>query len=113
MKGRFSDPPDADATTRDFLELKYGRLSDDAIEISFCKALGDLGGKLVGTGLLSSGSRFTTPLPEGALRQLEDVPGPGNELLPDPFLPRARCVLGLGGGSSTTRGRTVCLATPH
>ena len=60
-------------------------------------ALGDLGEKLARMSLLGSGSRRTTPLPEGALRQLEVGPGPGNKLLPDPFLPRARRIRGLGG----------------
>ena len=47
--------------------------------------------------LVGSGSRRTTPHPEGALRQLEAGPGPGNELLPDTALPRARTILGQGG----------------
>ena len=94
---KFSDPPDADATAREFLGLKYGRASADAVEISCGKALGDLRDMLAGMCLLGSGSRRTTSLPEGALRRLEDGPGPGSELLPDSFLPRARSILGLGG----------------
>ena len=46
---------------------------------------------------MSSAPRRTTPLQEGALRQLMDGPGPGRRLLPDSFLPRARRILGLGG----------------
>ena len=77
--------------------LKYGRVSADAIEISCGEALGDLEDKLAGLSMLGSGSRCTTPLLEGALRQLGDGSGLGNELLPDSFLPRARNFLGLGG----------------
>ena len=96
-KKKFSDPPNADATARDFLGLKYGGVSAGAIEVSWEKVLSDLRGTLVGMSLVGSGSRCTTPLPEVALRQLKDGPGPGNELLPDSALPRARSILGLGG----------------
>ena len=94
--GGGSSAPDADAAARDFLGLKYGRVPADAIEISCGKALGGLQDKLAGMGLLGSGSRSITLLPEGALRRLEHGPGPGNKLLPDSFLTQARRILGLG-----------------
>ena len=87
IEGKFSDTPDADVTARGFLGLRYTRASPDANEISCGKALGDLEGELAGMGMRGPGSKCTTPLPQGALRQLESGSGPGN----------APLWLGLGG----------------
>ena len=76
------------------------------------KALGDLEEKLgdlrPGAG---AGAHCTVPLPPAALRQLERGPGLENALMPDSVLPRARSILGLGGGSYATRAPTPCWAS--
>ena len=51
------------------------------------------------------GAQCTTPLPEKSLSMLERGAGPGNRLLPDSALPRARSILGLAGW-------VVCHARP-
>ena len=106
---RYRDPPDAEATARDFLGLKYVRAADEegeSVTISYGKALDDLEKKL---GNLNPGggpgARCTVPLPPAVLRGLERRPGPANALLPDSILPRARSILGLGGW-------VVCHARP-
>ena len=64
---RYRDPPDAEATARDFLGLKYTR-DGSVISISCNKATDDLAEKLNGLGpRLGAGAQCTTPLPEGPL----------------------------------------------
>ena len=100
---RYRDPPDVEATARDFLGLKYTRVGS-TITISCNKATDDLAEKLDGLApRVGAGAQCTTPLPEKSLSMPERGAGPGNRLLPDSALPRARRILGLAG-------RIVCHA---
>ena len=102
---RYRDPPGVEATERDFLGLKYTR-AGSTITISCNKATGDFAGKLGGLApRVGAGAQCTTPLPEKALSLLELGAGPGNQLLPDSVLSRARGILGLAGW-------VVCHARP-
>ena len=117
MKRRYRDPlPDAKTAARDFLGLKYVRVTDEeggSVTTSCGTALGDLEKKLgdlkPGEGL---GARCTVPHPPTALRELERGPRPKNALMPDSILPRARGILGLGGLGRMPRARpTPCWAS--
>ena len=90
---RCCDPPDVDATARDFPGLKYLR-DGLVIKISCHKATDDLAGKLSGLGpRLGAGAQCTSPLLPGSHSRLESGAGPDNKLLPDSALPRARSTL--------------------
>ena len=94
---RYRDPPDVEATARDFLGLKYTRVGS-TITISCNKATDDLAEKLDGIApRAGAGAQCTSPLPDKALSLLELGAGPGNRLLPESALPRARSILGLAG----------------
>ena len=56
-----SDPPGVGATARDFLGLRYDRVSADVIENSCGRALGDLDDKLTGVNLKGFGPRRPSP----------------------------------------------------
>ena len=102
---RYRDPPEVEATARDFLGPKYTRCGW-VITVSCQKATGDLAKKLSGLGpRLGDGAQCTSPLPEGSLSRLDLGAGPDNGLLLDSTLPRARSILGLAG-------RIVCHARP-
>ena len=76
------------------------------ITASCNKATDDLAEKLDGLApRVGAGAQCTTPLPEKALSLLELGAGPGNQLLPDSVLLRARSNLGLAGW-------VVCQARP-
>jgi len=94
---RYRDPPDVEATARDFLGLKYTRVGS-TITISCNKATDDLAEKLEGIATRAgAGAQCASPLPDKALSLLEMGAGPGNKLLPEAALPRARSILGLAG----------------
>ena len=94
---RYRDPPDVEATACDFPGLKNGR-EGSAITASCNKATDDLAEKLDGLApRAGAGAPCTTPLPEKPLSMLELGAGPGDRLLPDSALPRARSILGLAG----------------
>ena len=98
---RYRDPPDVDATARDFPRPKYVRAREgkiEAVTTGCTKALVDLEGKL--ENLMprgGQGAHCTAPPPLAALRQLEYGPRPDNALMPESILRRARKILGLGG----------------
>ena len=94
---RYRDPPDVEATARDFLGLKYTR-DGSTTTISCNKATDDLAEKVGGLApRAGAGAQCTTPLPEKSLSFMELGAGPENRLLPDSALPRARSTLGLAG----------------
>ena len=102
---RNRDPPDIEATARDFLGLKYTR-DGSTTTISYNKATDDLAEKLGGLApRAGAGAQCTAPLSGKSLSVLELGAGPGNRLLLDSALPRARSTLGLAGW-------VVCHARP-
>ena len=105
---RYRDPPDVEATARDFLGLKYTR-DGSTITISCSMATDDLAEKLGGLApRAGAGTQCTTPLPEKSLSLLELGAGPGTDCFPTRCFPERAGSWDFRGGSCAMPAPAPC-----